>query len=359
VYLKYDFLGKYIFKYKIKPNRVFIIAVFVTGVIEHLIIPKIAHYHITKGFLWYLELSNAFIVTPIWWWFYVWSMYSIAELKDKLIENKVVKLAAKKQLIAWHQNLEEMLGKWYIFISVLVLSLYAAITNIYGWIFEVPPWFGRNNIIHFVFSSILTISQWYIMAWALVREIIFAISIRRLFVKQYSDFVVRYAHPDGAGGFGVVGAHATSFVLLVLFVGYFHLSKTFETYYFASLSTATGFGALFGWFIYLISVPLIFGFIVLPCHTAMKHYKDELLVSITELIQNKLSKLNAAPSKNDLPAKRDIESIESLQTISNNIMKDVAVWPLRNAIPRFTIAGLWPLITGIIPIFLERIMNGK
>lgn len=356
MYLRYDFLGRYILKHNIKPNTVLLIALFIIGVIEHFIVPTVAKYPITKGFLWYLELSNAFIIAPVWWWYYVWSMYSIIGMKDKLIENKVVKLAAKKHLATWYQNLERMLANWFTFLIVLMLSLYAALSNIYGWMFDVAPWFGRNNIPHFVFSSLLMIFQWYVMAWVLVREIIFAISIRRLFVKLRSDCVVRYAHPDGAGGFGVIGSHAITLALLVLLVGYFFLSKTFETYYLASLSTATGFGQLFGWLIYVISVPVIFGFIVLPCHTAMKHYKDELLLSITELIQIKLSKLDVTPSRDSRSLNQDIESVESLQIIQNNIMKDVAVWPLRAAIPRFTIASLWPIITGIVPIFLERII---
>ena len=80
MFLKYDLLGTLIYKNKIKPEWFFLGALLIFGFVEHLAVPSIFHYSITKNFIWTLELSNAFLIAPFWWWFYVWSIYSIDEL---------------------------------------------------------------------------------------------------------------------------------------------------------------------------------------------------------------------------------------------------------------------------------------
>jgi len=134
-----------------------------------------------------------------------------------------------KKYSSWFNEYETLISHRGAAAIVVIFTIIAISLNTFGWMKDVDPWFGRQHKVHFVFAVVTTTIQYYFYFWIVLKEIIFAFWINRLFKTLGKSIIVHVLHSDGAGGFGALGVHAGRLSFFIFFLGLQFVSYTIIT----------------------------------------------------------------------------------------------------------------------------------
>jgi hypothetical protein len=350
--LKYDLIGKYLYRIKIKPIYGFIGALVIFGVTESIIIPILGHYTSLSALepkdLWVrlAAILTNFFVSPVGWAYYISILNTPDDVVSDLQSKKIVPIKAKRDFIKWRLDYENDLGSKYAALIVYLIPTLITAIVVKAWLFDYAPWFGRNNPLHFVFASTTTFLQWYVYAWILVRELITIRWIAKLF-NNFQNYLILYpSHPDRAGGLSIIGRHVNRLIAFVVILG---LQYSFYTY-FAILNkipyNITSFAFILGWLAYFIVVPLSFFPFVIPTHRFMKEYKQLKLSKITQMMARIADQIEKQyNNRNTKTTQELITKLENLKRYFDFVDKELPVWPFdASTFGQISISSLIPIL---------------
>jgi hypothetical protein len=356
----FDPLGRIATKFDVSPIAAYILGVIVLGLIEQILIPYFGNYpKILSPDPGYTSnrisaLIGGFVIAPFVWAFFVWTTKSHESLYNNLKNNKVFAVRALKKYSDWHNEYEALVAHRRATAIVVIVTIVAITLNIYGWLKDVDPWFGRQHKVHFVFAIITSTIQYYFYFWIVLREIIFAFWVNRLFKTLGKSIIVRVLHSDGAGGFGALGVHAGRLSFFIFFLGLQFVLYTILTILYGVQTTIYSISIYISWFFYIIFVPLSVLPFILPAHKAMKDYKDRELSKLSLKIENCLKPVLEAAGPNDTEAIDNAKKAQSYLDVRKLLEAEMPVWPFSTfTFRQFTATSVFPIISFIGSLLID------
>ena len=358
--LKYDLIGRLLDRYKVTPAIAFWACIILIGLGEQVLIPWLAGYpnpfqQGTKFVVLRIQVySNGFLLDPLIWAFYVWSINMHRNFADSLIKNQVITKGNRRKLLDSIQRYEQVFTSRWVGILVWLGPLLSMGSVFYMWYFVYDPWFGRENWGHFAFTVLGVFILYYALIWFVLRELIFIVWLYIFFRNQGEQMDIKVSHPDNAGGLGELGIHASRVGLLVLVLGLGFVVVRLTTIYYQATQSIWNSVQILGWLAYVLVVPLSMMLLLQPAHKCMLKFRDRKLLRISNQIDREMERLEKAIDGDNDQITEISERLGGLRNTYSYLEGKIPVWPFNAGVFRqITLTTIMPAASFVVSTVID------
>ena len=344
-------------------HAVLLIALFIYGPLEKILIPNVAGYHpefSSPMRTWIPDIQalvTGFVVFPFVFAYYIWSGRGIGRVFERLKHAKIFRDPGQFERFWTRAHRSFSHNGWWIVALVVALGAMAfwqfAVWSPHA---AVPPWFDlvykpppssspKGDLGHFVYEyrlrpfgrglSIFLIGCFaYALVQVVVREALTLYWLTRLWDDMEDDIVVQPYHHDNAGGLGAVGEHAVhlsafvAVVLLFIVMGSFLPALRVPTQGVTFDAPKVVDGSLVGtWIVYFAFLGSAIRPLFMRPHELMCHARDIHVGVVSKELNELIERQQEAVSKGSDKLESISKRIDELKKVRSQIIEDVPVWP--------------------------------
>jgi hypothetical protein len=358
--LKYDLIGRMVSRWKITPAIAFWGCLLIIGVGEQVLLPWLGNYPdpVQQGpkfvVLRIQVYGNGFVLDPMIWAVYVWSISMHRQFADSLIRNQVVEKQGRRKLMEAVERYEQVFTKPWIGVLVWLGPIISMLAVFYMWFFVYDPWFGRENWGHFAFTVLAVFILYYSLIWFVLRELVFIIWLYIFFRNQGAQLEIKVSHPDNAGGLGELGIHASRLGLFVLMLGLGFVVVRFTTIYYGATGSVWNTVQIVGWIAYAAVVPLSMLLLLQPAHSCMLKFRERKLLRLSNQIDLEMERLEKAIDGQGSQIAEISARLEGLRNTYSYLENKIPTWPFNASIFRqITLTTIMPVVSFVVSTAID------
>ena len=358
--LKYDLIGRLVTRFKITPAIAFWACLLLIGVGEQVMLPWFGGYPnpMQQGSRFVVlriqVYGNGFVINPMFWAAYVWSLSMHRQFANSLIRNQVVEKQSRKKLLEAVERYEQVFANRWIGLLVWLGPVVSMLSVFYMWFFVYDPWFGRENWGHFAFTILSVFILYYSLIWFVLRELVFVIWLYIFFRNQGEQLEVKVSHPDNAGGLGELGIHASRVGLFVLMLGLGFVVVRFTTIYYQATQSIWNTVQILGWIVYAAVVPLSMLLLLQPAHSCMLKFRERKLLRLSLQIDREMEQLEKAFDGEGNRIAEISARLEGLRNTYAYLENKIPVWPFNATIFRqITLTTIMPVLSFVVSTAID------
>ncbi len=347
---------------KLDAIKFWLVALFIYGPMEKLIIPGIDGYlNLSESILsWtpHIEsLFTGFIAFPFFLAFYLWSGRGIPRMFTSLIDNKSFKdvQAYQNFLDRVKVSYERLIWPLLSLVIAIIIVLLMHFVN-WGPDAVVPPWFGDRLYARLI-SLFLVGVVVYGVAQVVLRVILVIYWLQRLWKEMGDNLVIHPYAVDGCGGLDAIGRISVYFFYFVLI---FMLWILLATILPAFLATDVKAGLdldvrlwspliLVSWVIYLILVPVLFFALIWPTHQVMSRVRNQRLKPLADELDKQLKQAEKEFNNAQVDMEKHLKKLTNTKKMYEFLEADLPAWPMSKQTRRlFNVTPILPTIYSAI-----------
>jgi hypothetical protein len=311
---------------------------------------------------YFFALAYTFAFTPLFIGSYVWQPRGLVGVFDsferadilRTISNRGIgKVKSYKDFLAEFQVVIDK-RRWVV-VSITMIILFWIVEFVVTWPMEfattggIPFWYEAKWLL---FARLLNLSfGLYALSMIILRQIQAIIYFNKLF--RWFDIRIHPMHPDNAGGLGALGDFTVKASLIVVGIGFAASAFSILTGM-LSVSPFIRPDILVFWALYIVLTPLSLLLPMLSAHDAMREFKNERLVEISEEFEYTLSNSNVVEYSDGEDIKKENEKLAELETRYSIVARSFPTWPISTQLFRnFSITASLPLLSGAVSLVID------